>query len=50
MPTPPQVIGADGLYSTVRQALLPDAPAPRYRGQAVWRAVLPRPEDRVAVE
>ncbi len=37
------VIGADGLYSTMRTALFPDAPAPRYTGQGVWRAVLPRP-------
>jgi 2-polyprenyl-6-methoxyphenol hydroxylase-like FAD-dependent oxidoreductase len=36
------VIGADGLYSKVRPALFPDAPAPRYSGQGVWRAVLPR--------
>jgi len=37
------VIGADGLYSKVREALFPDAPRPRYSGQAVWRAVVPRP-------
>jgi 2-polyprenyl-6-methoxyphenol hydroxylase-like FAD-dependent oxidoreductase len=36
------VIGADGLYSKVREALLPQAPRPVYSGQAVWRAVLPR--------
>ncbi len=36
------VIGADGLYSKTREALFPDAPRPRYNGQAVWRAVLPR--------
>lgn len=39
------VIGADGLYSKVRKALFPQAPAPRYTGQAVWRAVLPRPPE-----
>lgn len=39
------VIGADGLYSKVRQAVFPQAPKPRYSGQAVWRAVLPRPAD-----
>lgn len=39
------VIGADGLYSKVRTTLFPDAPAPRYCGQGVWRAVLPRPAD-----
>jgi 2-polyprenyl-6-methoxyphenol hydroxylase-like FAD-dependent oxidoreductase len=36
------VIGADGLYSNVREAVFPDAPAPQYSGQGVWRAVLPR--------
>jgi 2-polyprenyl-6-methoxyphenol hydroxylase-like FAD-dependent oxidoreductase len=39
------VIGADGLYSKVREALLPGAPQPRYSGQGVWRAVLPRFEE-----
>jgi 2-polyprenyl-6-methoxyphenol hydroxylase-like FAD-dependent oxidoreductase len=39
------VIGADGLYSKVREAVFPDAPKPRYCGQGVWRAVLPRPAD-----
>ncbi len=39
------VIGADGLYSKVREALFPGAPRPRYSGQAVWRAVLPRPPE-----
>jgi 2-polyprenyl-6-methoxyphenol hydroxylase-like FAD-dependent oxidoreductase len=39
------VIGADGLYSKVREAVFPDAPKPAYSGQAVWRAVLPRPPD-----
>jgi 2-polyprenyl-6-methoxyphenol hydroxylase-like FAD-dependent oxidoreductase len=39
------VIGADGLYSRVREAVLPDAPQPQYTGQCVWRAVLPRPAE-----
>lgn len=39
------VIGADGLHSSVRKAVFPDAPSPRYTGQGVWRAVLPRPPD-----
>ncbi len=39
------VIGADGLYSKVREAVLPDAPKPHYSGQCVWRAVLPRPAE-----
>jgi 2-polyprenyl-6-methoxyphenol hydroxylase-like FAD-dependent oxidoreductase len=38
------VIGADGLYSKVRDTLFPDAPKPAYSGQGVWRAVLPRLE------
>jgi len=37
------VIGADGLQSSVRAALFPDAPAPHYTGQGSWRAVVPRP-------
>jgi len=36
------VIGADGVYSKVREAVFPDAPKPQYSGQGVWRAVLPR--------
>lgn len=36
------VVGADGLFSKVRQTLFPDAPQPKYAGQSVWRAVLPR--------
>lgn len=39
------VIGADGLYSKMRGTLFPDAPQPKYTGQGVWRAVLPRPAD-----
>ncbi len=39
------VIGADGLYSKTREVLFPDAPKPRYTGQACWRAVLPRPPE-----
>lgn len=38
------VIGADGLYSQVRSTCFADAPKPRFIGQSVWRAVLPRPE------
>ncbi|OYT90541.1 MAG: hypothetical protein CFE43_17955 [Burkholderiales bacterium PBB3] len=39
------VVGSDGLYSKVREHLFPDAPKPKYSGQAVWRAVLPRPPE-----
>lgn len=38
------VVGADGLYSAVRSNIFPEAPKPRFIGQSVWRAVLPRPE------
>lgn len=38
------VIGADGLYSDTRKAIFPDAPAPRFTGQSVWRHNFPRPE------
>lgn len=38
------VVGADGLYSAVRAKVFPDAPKPRFIGQSVWRAVLPRPQ------
>ena len=45
------VVGADGLYSAVRAKIFPEAPKPRFIGQSVWRAVLPRPEgiDTVAM-
>lgn len=39
------LVGADGLFSRVRQLVLPNAPAPRYSGQAVWRAVLRTPPE-----
>ena len=41
------VIGADGLNSSVRAAILPDAPRPKFTGQGVWRAVVPRPPEVV---
>lgn len=45
------VVGADGLYSAVRSNIFPEAPKPRFIGQSVWRAVLPRPKgiDTVAM-
>ena len=36
------VIGADGVYSQTRAALLPDAETPQFTGQAVWRYNFPR--------
>lgn len=39
------VIGADGIYSQVRDMILPDAPKPEFTGQSVWRYNFKRPED-----
>ncbi|MCA0871515.1 FAD-dependent monooxygenase [Seohaeicola saemankumensis] len=39
------VIGADGVYSQTRAQILPDAPAPRYTGQWVWRYNMTKPSD-----
>ena len=39
------VIGADGVFSQIRPLLFPEAPEPRYTGQAVWRYNLPRPAE-----
>lgn len=36
------LVGADGLYSWVRQSIMPEAPAPEFAGQGVWRYNLPR--------
>lgn len=38
------VVGADGLYSQLRDLLFPGAPKPRFTGQGCWRVVAPRPE------
>ena len=42
-------IGADGLYSTTRAAIFPDAPAPEFVGQAVWRYNFPRADDVISL-
>ena len=39
------VIGADGLYSKLRETIFPNAHKPRYTGQCAWRMVLPRPPE-----
>lgn len=39
------VVGADGLFSSMRRLLFPAAPAPCFTGQACWRMVLPRPPE-----
>lgn len=39
------VIGADGLFSKVRQLVFPEVPKPRYTGQASWRALFELPSE-----
>ncbi len=39
------VIGADGVYSQMREMLFPDLPKPEFAGQSVWRYNFKRPED-----
>jgi 2-polyprenyl-6-methoxyphenol hydroxylase-like FAD-dependent oxidoreductase len=39
------VIGADGIFSKLRCTLFPDAPTPRFTGQAAFRTLAPRPPD-----
>ena len=41
------VIGADGVFSKLRQLLMPEQPAPEYTGQACWRLQFDRPDDIV---
>lgn len=42
-------IGADGLYSTTRDMIFPDAPRPEFTGQSVWRYNFPRAADVVSL-
>ncbi len=39
------VVGADGIYSSIRGIIFPDAPKPMFTGQGCWRVVAPRPAD-----
>jgi 2-polyprenyl-6-methoxyphenol hydroxylase-like FAD-dependent oxidoreductase len=39
------VVGADGAHSKVRELLFGDRYRPQYTGQAVWRAMVPRPKE-----
>jgi 2-polyprenyl-6-methoxyphenol hydroxylase-like FAD-dependent oxidoreductase len=39
------VVGADGANSSIREMLFGAAYKPRYTGQAVWRAMVPRPAE-----
>lgn len=44
------VIGADGVYSQLRTAILPEAEQPVFTGQAVWRYNFPRPAGMDALQ
>ena len=44
------VVGADGIFSATRAAILPDAEKPAFTGQSVWRYNFPRPEDLDALQ
>jgi 2-polyprenyl-6-methoxyphenol hydroxylase-like FAD-dependent oxidoreductase len=39
------LVGADGLHSSTRAQIFPEAPTPSFTGQGVWRYNLPRPRD-----
>jgi len=39
------IVGTDGLFSTTRKLIFPEAAAPAFTGQACWRLVLPRPPE-----
>ncbi|MCO6187578.1 FAD-dependent monooxygenase [Rhizobium sp. L1K21] len=39
------VIGADGLFSKMRELVFPDTPKPTFTGQACWRVLFDRPDD-----
>lgn len=37
------LVGADGIYSSIRRQLFPHAPEPQFTGQGCWRSVAQRP-------
>ncbi len=39
------VVIADGIYSSLRKTLMPEAPEPRFTGQGCWRIVADRPPE-----
>lgn len=43
------VVGADGVHSRTRTAILPDAPRASYTGQWVWRYNFPQPDDMTGI-
>lgn len=44
------VVGADGIYSTTRDLIFPDAPKPKFTGQGAWRVVADRPTETDRLE
>lgn len=44
------VVGADGVYSTTRAMIFPEAARPAFTGQSVWRYNLPRLPDMDALQ
>jgi 2-polyprenyl-6-methoxyphenol hydroxylase-like FAD-dependent oxidoreductase len=38
------LVGADGIYSSTRESVFPNAPKPKFTGQGCWRVVAPRPD------
>ena len=44
------VVGADGLYSQIRETLFPDAAKPEFAGQSVWRYNFERPDEVVNMQ
>ncbi len=43
------VVGADGLYSSVRRMIFPDAAEPQFTGQGVWRHNFEKPADMTSL-
>lgn len=43
------VVAADGINSETRSLLFPDAPAPEFTGQSVWRYNFSRPDEMVSL-
>jgi len=39
------VVGADGIYSSIREMIFPQAPKPQFTGQGCWRVVAKRPPE-----
>lgn len=42
------LVGADGIYSKVRELAFPDAPRPKPTGQRVWRVLMDRNPDHIS--